>query len=269
MLKKCLILASVCSGITSSSQAVFLNEEDIQDLKTLYRLTPAVKRAWDKAKSQVKKDYNQEAKLWFHPSGEKCLKQLAELHATPESQWPIDIFPKSLLLQDNTTSMAQHLVEQAEVVKETPKFTNEFIFPFIGELKKRKAIGTGLRFRNPAHLVKCTTSLDDLGQTQMELHLIIDTSKKITQRFSENLYKNFKILKKTEQDDFSMDESQITSAFKDQYIKDKIFFDAASYLYESTLNLYGNLLWLNALIYKDVGDTSLETKFLELSIKDE
>ena len=269
MLKNWIILISACWVMSSSAQAVILNDEDKQDFETLQTYAPLTQKAWSDAKQQLKEHFYEEPKQWLKPREGK-LEQLKQLCQTPESPWPIELFPQSILLKEDQSlpSAAQYLIDQTSAAMKTSSFKDQ-IFTFLEALKERKETGKGLTFENPWHLQNCQAYFDTLDSTLIKLDSLVDDSGRIAQKFLSKLYSTeMQFMEKAQESFppqyFSTQSLQI-QPFQDEFIKNKLFFDAAVGVYETFLNAYGNLLWLNALKYAELGDASLEAKLPKLS----
>ena len=287
MLKKYFMLVSVCWGISSSAQAVILNAEDNQDIATLQKLTPMVKKTRDDIQTQIQKE-QKVSKQWFPPLDEKKLEQLVKLSADPKSLWPDNIYPKSFS-SEQSPNLKEYGLQIGESYK--PGFFLEEITLFMNALKERKKSGGGLTFEDMAELQKCQVDLNSLGKTLAEFLPLVEDSKRVYEKFSNKLNtlyliimgpiqrndQSIKPLKTMNMQDmyiqgefFSLKEvgkkhiepslKTATTTFEEEFIKTKLFYDAASSVFETSLNVWGNIAMLNAHIYEEHGDDSLTLK---------
>lgn len=246
-----IMLFSVYVATSSLGYGVILDKEQRDDLEALQTHGARIRQAEEKIKVQIRTDYNESPQVWIHRSGTGTPEQIAALCQNPPDPWPDNIFPQSIGWK-KSPNMLQYGLEAAA------KFTiGEFcqsMSSFMKALRRRISTGEGLIADDQEELEIYRVQFNALGNTLADLlpsiEIIIPMYDKYSNSFSE--------ISATLTE--AKDISKVEASIKNKFIGDKLFLDAAQSVCAPALNAWGNLGWLYARKYQEMGDDSLTTK---------
>ncbi len=282
MLKKFFIFAALCWS--SSADGVILTSEESRDLGALQRCAVSIKKTWDQVASQIQTVYGKRPQQWVSPKAGSPEK-IAELCKNAQTPWPTNVYPASFGFE-KSPSMLEYGAGMTENYKIC--FFQQDMPSFMEALRKRKSTGKGLKFENQDQLDKYQREFSTLGSIFAELLTTIDTtiaplyakySNKIdtvylllmplkekitssrlkTASFQERFKDDLLRLEygATEKRYIEPSLKTTTATVEEEFIKDQLFSEAAHAVYATAINSWGNLAWIHAVMYKEIGDESL------------
>lgn len=238
-------------GTSSLGYGVILDKEQREDLENLQTHGTRIKQVAEKINVQIRTDYNESPKVWIHHSGTGTPEQIAALSQTPQDPWPDNIFPQSVGWE-KSPNMLQYGLDTA--VKFTMGEFWQSMPAFMKALGKRASTGEGLVCDNQEQVEIYRGQLNALGKTFYSLLPSLEVVIKIYAKYSDSFSGTYLNLMKPE------NISKADESIKNKFIRDKLFLDAAQSVCAPALNAWGNLGWLYARKYQEMGDDSLMTK---------